>query len=98
MNTYGKASLDVRTVKRFVSGVNGNPREKRETDFRDRPNSGRPAAAVNEDKGTQTGAFIRTYRRITIVKACKNFHVSVCSLVCLFSIKWIPRMLIYSKK
>lgn len=28
MNVYGKAALDVSTVKRWISNVNGNPRKK----------------------------------------------------------------------
>lgn len=52
-NVYGNTVLYITTVRRGVSRVNGNPREKWETDLSDRLCSGRPAAAVNKDKDKQ---------------------------------------------
>lgn len=47
---FEKASLDISTL-RCVSKVNGNPREKgKKNDLSNRSCSGRPAAAVIEDK------------------------------------------------
>lgn len=51
MNVYGKAAFDVSIVRKQVSRVKSNPRQKGETDFSDRPCSGRLSAAVNADKG-----------------------------------------------
>lgn len=51
VSNYLKASLDVNTVRRWVNGVNCNPREKkRKIDFSGRPCRGKPAAGINEDK------------------------------------------------
>lgn len=49
MNVYRKPEIHVSTVKRWVSRVNSNPREKGEPDLSKRLHSVRPAAAMNED-------------------------------------------------
>lgn len=37
VNIYGKAPLDVISVRRGINKVNGNPKQKRKTDLNDRP-------------------------------------------------------------
>lgn len=42
-----KATFDVSTLKRYISRVNGYPRDEGETELRERPLSGKSAAAIN---------------------------------------------------
>lgn len=46
----GRSTLDINTVQRQVSKVDGSSKEKGETDLSDRLYSGRSAAAVDVDK------------------------------------------------
>lgn len=73
MDVYGNIVLDITTVRRGVSRVIGNPREKWETDLSDRLCRGRPAAAVNKDKDKQ--ALITDNKRISVSKLCESFQV-----------------------
>lgn len=68
VNVYEKDALDVSTIKRWVIRVNGNTREKGETELNDRPHSGRPAAALNENKAKQDYVLIAADGRIPIAK------------------------------
>lgn len=49
MNAYKKAVLDVSTLRKWISRINGNPRENEETDL-----SGWSAVALKEDKTKQS--------------------------------------------
>lgn len=57
-NRYVMAALDVNTLSLIV-------REKKKNEFSDRIRSGRPAAAMREDKAKQGIALITAGRRIT---------------------------------
>lgn len=58
MIDYGKAGLNVSTVRRWVNWMNSKPREKGETDLCDSFCSGRSAASVNENKIKQAESLI----------------------------------------
>lgn len=65
-------------VKRWLSRVNGNPKEKEETDF-----NSTSATAMNMDKAKMVDVLV-TNERITIAKhfeSLKMNHDSVYSLV-----------------
>lgn len=49
VNVFEMAGFDVST-KGQISRINGNLRETGEMDLNDRPHSGRPVVAVNEDR------------------------------------------------
>lgn len=59
MNVDGKAAFDVR----WVSWVNGNPREK---NISDTLHSGRSAAVVDENQAKQADILIKADRKIMI--------------------------------
>lgn len=81
----------ISTVRRCITNVNGNPRDKGETDLNDRP-----FVVVNEEKAKQS--LIIYDRRNTITKLFENLqviHVSVRNLVqsVVYSnacAKWVP--------
>lgn len=54
-----------------VNIINGNWREKGESDSCDKPHSGRSDAAVNEDKDKQNDDFITAVKRIMVAKHWK---------------------------
>lgn len=68
MNIHEEAALDVRTVKRINSRVNGNFREKRETYLGDRLD-----AAGNVDKFKKVGVL---KQNLTIANLCESLQVS----------------------
>lgn len=72
MNVHEKVALYISTVRRWIRRINGNPRQKGETNFSDRPYSGM-SAAVNEDKAKQADSLFTAYRIITIATFCIAF-------------------------
>lgn len=68
MNVDGKAAFDVSTVTRWVSWVNGNPREK---NISDTLHSGRPAAAVDENQTKQADILIKADRKSLLQNSMK---------------------------
>lgn len=68
MNDYGKAELNVSTVRRWVNWINNKPREKGETDLSDSLCSGRSAASVNENKIKQAESLITVDKKISTAK------------------------------
>lgn len=47
LNVYGKFALDATIMRKWISRVNGNLRDKEKMNLSNRPCSGRPAAAVD---------------------------------------------------
>lgn len=70
ISEYGKAAPYTRTVK-WISKVNGNSREKEETDFSDMPGSGRPVVIINKEK-VKPADILTADRRITTAKLWKS--------------------------
>lgn len=64
VNIYRKTALDVSTVRRLFSRMNGNPREKEGTDLSGRLHNGSSTAAVNENKANQADVLITVDRSI----------------------------------
>lgn len=62
VNVCGNALIDVNTVRKWVSRVNSNSREKEEIAFSNRLRSVRPIAVVNENMSKQADTFIAIER------------------------------------
>lgn len=58
--------LDINVVRRRISRIYRNSREKAETESSDRLHSGWPAALLNQDKAKQTDVLLTTGSRVTM--------------------------------
>jgi len=101
VNVYGEDSLDVSTVRRWIRRIKGDYERKGQCDLNDKPRSGRPASAVNEESMKKADLIIKANRRVTIDELCENLgisHGSACNVVEALGYrkvcaKWVPRML-----
>ena len=100
-NVYGNESLDVSTVRRWIGRIKGDSERKGHCDLNDKPRSGRPASAVNDESMNTADLIIKANRRVTIDELCNDLGISHGSArnlvealgyskVCA---KWVPRML-----
>ena len=67
---YGNESLDVNTVRRWIAIIKGDSERKGHCDLNDKPRSGRPASAVNDESMNTADLIIKANRRVTIYELC----------------------------
>lgn len=100
-NVYGAEAVDVSTVRRWVRRF-----ESGDTDMCDKPRSGRPRTANNDENEERLDQLIRENRRITINEMRAKLDVGVGALEAMLSslgyskvcARWVPRMLTQENK
>ena len=100
-NVYGAEAVDVSTVRRWVRRFEGG-----DTDVYDKPRSGRPSTANNDENEERLDQLIRQNRRITIAEMRAELDVGVRALEAMLSslgyskvcARWVPRMLTQENK
>ena len=74
---YGDGAIDYSTVMRSVKQINDGQKEPTESDFCNRPRSGRPSTAHSSGNIDEADTLIKENRRITINELAESFGSGV---------------------